>query len=150
MKWNGTDEDKITEYIFVDTVSPEINKLEDVEVVDGETSRLEWTPTDNSGKGYYTVMKNGTELMTGEWNATQCITVTSVLLPGLYVYNITVWDEYNNTATDEVKVRVIEEVVTQQSTPEETSEEETTPSASWMVMTLGLSIAVILKNNKKK
>ncbi len=95
---------------YTDRITPIISQPEDIEYVLGETGHnITWTASDDYPMSYQ-IQKDGTEVMSGNWNSTTEEFTINVdnLDVGEYAYHITVVDIGGNTAYDDVYVIVLE------------------------------------------
>ncbi len=129
-----------------DVTNPEVDSPEDITYTEGETgNEIVWTPTD-AHPGDYTVTRNGTIVQMGNWASGVGITVdVDDLLPGVYVFNITVRDSSGNIASDHVLVTVEEAGTTSQtSTTDTTSDTSTVDPGEMDTMTVVISLVITI------
>jgi len=97
-------------YISPDTISPQINHPDDVEIVVGSTNvNLTWVATDQY-QNTYVITKDGVVIDSGDWDSVYITTSLDGLAIGSYNYEITVSDNSNNTSSDSVLVTVVPSV----------------------------------------
>lgn len=89
-----------------DTTSPTINHPADILISPGETNvSIEWIPDDLKPDNYE-IYLNASLITTGIWNATGITYPLDGLTPGLYEYQIIVYDSSGNSVSDTVNVVV--------------------------------------------
>ncbi len=89
----------------VDNVAPTISSLPDITIPYPGHYILNWTVFDLF-PDLYEIRQNGTNVFTGAWQPDEIVYDFYGLTPGVYIYNITIFDESGNTASDEVIVTV--------------------------------------------
>jgi len=93
-----------------DTISPQINHPDDVEIVVGSTNvNLTWVATDQN-QDTYVITKDSVVIDSGDWDSVYITTGLDGLAIGSYNYEITVSDSSNNTSSDSVFVTVVPSV----------------------------------------
>ncbi len=100
-----------------DNTPPTITSLPDIEFSESNSFyRLQWTAYDLF-PATYRITRNGSTLISEEWQSDEFIYDLGKHSPGAYNYTITVYDESGNSASDSVIV-----TVTANTNPTETSE----------------------------
>lgn len=89
-----------------DTTSPTINHPADILISSGQTNvSIEWIPDDLKPDDYE-IYLNGSLVSSGIWNSTGIVFNLDGLLPGLYEYQLIVYDSSGNSVSDIVNVIV--------------------------------------------
>jgi len=89
-----------------DTISPTINHPADILISPGQTNvSIEWIPDDLKPDDYE-IYLNGSLVSSGIWNSTGIVYNLDGLLPGLYEYQLIVYDSSGNSVSDIVNVIV--------------------------------------------
>jgi hypothetical protein len=94
---------------YTDRTAPLLNQPGDIEYVLGDTGHnITWVASDDHPASYQ-ILKDGTEVMGGEWNSTteEFAIVVDNLEVGEYAYHISVVDIGGNTAYDDAYVIVL-------------------------------------------
>ncbi len=92
-----------------DTVAPTIDSPSDVTYDEGTTGhQIHWSPSDLHPDSYK-VTRNGTLIASAEWTGGSISQNVDGLAIGTYVYTLTVFDVYGNSASDSVFVFVVME-----------------------------------------
>ncbi|UCG02614.1 MAG: hypothetical protein JSW11_01210, partial [Candidatus Heimdallarchaeota archaeon] len=101
--------DTVLVTVVPDTSAPEVISPSDITYEEGEIGcKISWTVSDTN-PDTYSVYRNETEIETGVWiDDTAIIVNIEGLSTGVYFYNLTVRDSYNNSAIDTVIVNVVD------------------------------------------
>ena len=83
-------------------------RAQDVIIEFGDSFSLSWNSTGLSG--IYTLTINGVQTTIAEWASNTLIEIYPQHSPGTYHYNLTIFDEYNNSLSDIVNVSILNSV----------------------------------------
>jgi len=89
-----------------DTTAPTINNPFDIIIHPGDTDiSITWEPADLK-PDYYEIYQNGSLITTDTWNNTDIVYNITDLQPGIYTFQIVVYDSSENSVSDTVLVVV--------------------------------------------
>jgi len=89
-----------------DTTAPTINNPFDIIIHPGDTDvSISWEPADLK-PDYYEIYQNGSLIATDNWNNTDIVYNITDLQPGIYTFQIVVYDSSENSVSDTVLVVV--------------------------------------------
>ncbi len=94
--------------VYVDTIQPTINHPDDVEYIEGTTGHtITWSPSDLN-PSHYVVYRNGTQVVSEDWDGNPIPIDIDGLDKGVYNYTIMVYDVSDNQVKDEVIITVFD------------------------------------------
>ncbi|MFW9992466.1 MAG: hypothetical protein ACFFD4_10515 [Candidatus Odinarchaeota archaeon] len=107
-----------------DITPPVIDHPDDIEYSEGETgNQITWNPVE-SHPDSYTILRNGMEVESGEWDGSPISINVDGLEAGSYTYQLTVYDNSGYSASDNVVVNVLQSETTTPEQNQSTSTEQ--------------------------
>ncbi|MHA1905371.1 MAG: phospholipase D-like domain-containing protein, partial [Candidatus Thorarchaeota archaeon] len=102
----GKSASDLVQVTVIDTTDPSINSPADIAYVSGSTGNsITWTVSDFE-PDHYTITRNGTEVADEIWDGSSIIFDIDGLGVGTHIFEIIVYDETGNSASDTVVVTV--------------------------------------------
>jgi parallel beta-helix repeat protein len=152
--------------IVEDTKPPVLSSPDDISFTVNNLGPFEinWSISDDFN-GTYNILRNGVNIQSGSWNASEYITIEVTFLDaGSYNFTLVVIDFSGNMNSDMVSVDVLTDNTTQPpvsshvsttttsrtSTSDQTSATLRTTSVQFWVLLIGIAVLVVRKGNQSK